>query len=168
MALAAALALGWAGGAGRAADPAMTPEDALAALKKYTEQSPVPDDPAAPREDPAAKDAAAKDAAFRAARAHMCATGDTNLIRALCDYQYAHPSARYPLSAEVMGTVYWEQPEPFLAVYKGLPAGQKRKIFPFLLYGFKAHTAEKNKSDSKFKKLQGQLDRIGGALVNER
>ncbi len=93
---------------------------------------------------------------------------DPDLLRALFNYQLAHPGAHDPRAALAMGRLYWAQPKPFLAAFRSLDPPLQRRLAPYLEFGWKQCIRGKVKSGRHFQQLQQDLDRLAASMINAR
>lgn len=97
-----------------------------------------------------------------------CKEPDDELIQALFDYQLAHQGASDPVPAQIMGRIYREQTDAFLAVYQKRPALDQFTLNPYLNYGWRKAIEGKNRSLPWVAKKQKRLDQLNADLMNVR
>lgn len=95
-------------------------------------------------------------------------SADPDLLRALFEYQLAHPGAQDPRPAIAMGRLYWAQSKAFLATFRSLPAPSQRHLMPYLEFGWKQCIRGKVKSGRQFQQLQQGIDRLSASMINAR
>ncbi|HPA20777.1 MAG TPA: hypothetical protein PLU30_23720 [Verrucomicrobiae bacterium] len=93
---------------------------------------------------------------------------DDALLRALFEYQLAHPGAEDPRPALAFGRLYWAQPKAFLATFRSLDPPQQRRLMPYVEFGWKECIRGKVKSGRHFQQLQQDIDRLGASMINAR
>jgi hypothetical protein len=93
---------------------------------------------------------------------------DDALLRALFEYQLAHPGAEDPRPALAFGRLYWAQPKAFLATFRALDPPQQRRLMPYVEFGWKECIRGKVKSGRHFQQLQQDIDRLSASMINAR
>lgn len=93
---------------------------------------------------------------------------DPDLLRALFEYQLAHPGAQDPRPALAMGRLFWAQSKTFAATYRSLPAVNQIRLMPYLEFGWKQCIRGKVKSGRHFQQIEAEFDRLRASMINAR